>query len=107
MHTYYSFEKELWKKTKGASLTFCRFERFLDKPVLESGPAGSPDEYRTTLGPHLPQAQGEMDQLTHAFVEARYSQHAIEREDARRVRSSWQQVKTALRTLRRNTEKDS
>ena len=70
-------------------------------------PAETPDEYRTTLGPHLPQSQEDMDQLTHAFIEARYSRRAIERDDARRVRSSWQQVKAALRTLRRNTEEDA
>jgi hypothetical protein len=69
-------------------------------------PAETPDEYRTTLGPNLPEAQGEMDQLTHAFVEARYSRHTVEREDARRVRASWRQVKAALRALkqRKNDE---
>jgi hypothetical protein len=70
-------------------------------------PAETPDEYRATLGPNLPEAQGEMDQLTHAFVEARYSRCAIKREDARRVRSSWQQVKTALRTLKGKTEEEA
>jgi hypothetical protein len=67
-------------------------------------PAETPDEYRATLGPKLPEAQGEIDQLTRAFVEARYSRHTVEREDARRARASWQQVKAALRVLKRRTE---
>ena len=45
MQVYYSFEKELWNQTKGASLNFCRFERFLDEPVVRNGPKGSPDEH--------------------------------------------------------------
>jgi hypothetical protein len=70
-------------------------------------PAETPYEYRATLGPKLPEAQSEMDQLTHAFVEARYSQHAVDREDARRVRVSWQQVKAALRALGRRTKEEA
>ena len=50
--------------------------------------------------------QGEMDQLTQAFIEARYSRHTIEPDDARHVRSSWQQVKAALRALKRKIEDD-
>lgn len=69
-------------------------------------PAETPDEYRATLRPNLPEAQGEMDQLTQAFIEARYSRHTIEPDDARHVRSSWQQVKAALRALKRKIEDD-
>jgi hypothetical protein len=67
-------------------------------------PAETPDEYRTTLRPNLPEAQAEMDMLTQAFVEARYSHHSVEREYARRVRDSWRQVKAALRELRRKKD---
>jgi hypothetical protein len=70
-------------------------------------PAETPDEYRMTLGPNLPEAQAEMDQLTQAFVEARYSHHTVEREYARRVRDSWRQVKAALRALKRNKDEAS
>ncbi len=69
-------------------------------------PAETPNEYRTTLEPKLPEAQGEFDELTHAFVEARYSRRAIDPEDAKNVRLSWQQVKAALRALKRKTEED-
>jgi hypothetical protein len=67
---------------------------------LPRRPAQTPDEYRTTLSPNLPQAEGEIDRLTQAFVEARYSQHAVGRDQARQVRASWKQVKAALRALR-------
>ncbi len=69
-------------------------------------PAETPDEYRATLKPNLPEAQGDMDQLTQAFVEARYSRHTFEPEDAKHVRSNWQRVKEALRALKRKTQKD-
>jgi hypothetical protein len=68
--------------------------------------AQTPNEYDATLGPHLDQAQQEMTQLTQAFVEARYSRHTFDREQDRQVRTRWQQVKAALRALRRqNPEK--
>jgi hypothetical protein len=70
--------------------------------------AETPDEYRTTLGPNLPEAQQDVESLTQAFVEARYSQHAFQQGQAKRVRVSWQKVKAALQTLkkRREEEKD-
>lgn len=63
--------------------------------------AQTPHEYETTLGPHLPQAQQEMTRLTQAFVEARYSLHTVDREQARQVRAGWLRVKAALRALKR------
>jgi len=66
--------------------------------------AQTPREYDATLGPHLPQARQEMDKLTQAFVEARYSRHAIDQEWTRRVRADWQQVKAALRALKRKAD---
>jgi hypothetical protein len=69
--------------------------------------AQTPYEYNSTLEPHLPQAEPELERLTQAFVEARYSQHVIQTDDARHVRASWQRVKEALRALRPRTEEDS
>jgi hypothetical protein len=45
-----------------------------------------------------------MDLLTHAFVEARYSRHTFDREQARRVRADWQRVKAALQALKRKPD---
>jgi hypothetical protein len=66
--------------------------------------AQTPHEYDATLGPHLPQARQEMDLLTQAFVEARYSQHVIEPGQARHVRVDWQRVKAALQALKRKPD---
>ena len=64
-------------------------------------PAQTPHEYEATLSPNLPQAEMEMDVLTQAFVEARYSRQTFDREQARRVRADWQRVKAALRAIKR------
>jgi hypothetical protein len=66
--------------------------------------AQTPYEYDATLASHLPQAQQEMTLLTQAFVEARYSRHAFDREQARGVRVDWQRVKAALQALRRKSD---
>jgi hypothetical protein len=67
-------------------------------------PAETPDEYRTTLGPNLPEVQQDVESLTQAFVEARYSRHSFRQEQAKRVRVSWQRVKAALQTLKQKRE---
>ncbi|MBN1979653.1 MAG: DUF4129 domain-containing protein [Anaerolineae bacterium] len=61
----------------------------------------TPYEYDAVLEPHLPQAQQEMGLLTDDFVEARYSPHPINREKEREVRTRWERVKAALRTLKK------
>jgi len=42
-----------------------------------------------------------VEALTDAFVETRYSAHAVAPEVAERARVHWQQVRAALRALRR------
>lgn len=61
----------------------------------------TPHEYDATLEPHLPYSKQDMAALTQDFVKARYSQHPIDREQEKEVRTRWQKVKEALRTLRR------
>lgn len=39
----------------------------------------------------------EIDQITGAFIEARYSRHAVENEDANRVKNIWERIRGALR----------
>ncbi len=67
-------------------------------------PAQTPDEYRTTLEPALPEAKEEMNLLTQAFVEVRYSRHEVESGQARRVQVSWRKVKATLNALRRKID---
>ena len=61
----------------------------------------TPREYERTLATHLSEAQAETDQLTQAFVEARYSRQAIGEDQARRVRAYWERVRAALQARRR------
>ncbi len=67
-------------------------------------PPQTPHEYHDAMEPHLQQAHQEMDSLTEAFVEVRYSQHSIGSDQAREVREAWRRVKLALRSLRRAGE---
>jgi hypothetical protein len=60
----------------------------------------TPHEYSSALKPHLPQAQEDVEALTRAFLEARYSQHLIEPDQELSVRTRWERVKTALRALK-------
>lgn len=67
-------------------------------------PAQTPYEYDVTLEPHLPEARSEMARLTAAFVEARYSRHTVQSDQARHARDAWQRVKAALQALRRQVD---
>jgi hypothetical protein len=73
---------------------------------LARRPAQTPEEFSAALEHSLPDVHDDMDQLTRAFVEARYSRHLVEREQARRTRVNWQQVKKALLALRRKADEN-
>jgi hypothetical protein len=64
----------------------------------------TPQEYSVTLKPNLPEAEIELESLTEAFVEARYSQHEVKPEQGQRARASWERVRAALRGLKRRRE---
>lgn len=61
----------------------------------------TPREYQETLEPKLVQAHEELSALTQAFVEARYSKREVVPDQERTVRTHWEQVKAALRMLKR------
>jgi hypothetical protein len=63
-------------------------------------PAQTPREYAATLDTAVPDANAEIDSLTDAFIEARYSCHDITPDRARTVQSYWERVKAALRKKR-------
>ena len=60
-------------------------------------PAQTPAEYARTLDKALPTAEEDIDQLTEAFIEARYSRHAVKHEDADRVKTIWERIRGVLR----------
>jgi hypothetical protein len=64
----------------------------------------TPYEYETRLGPAISQAEAELDGLTEAFVETRYSTHQVDRKQEERVRADWRKVRAALRALRKSDE---
>jgi len=64
-------------------------------------PNQTPREYGETLGSSLPEGRQDVEEITDAFVEARYSPHPVETDDAGRARTHWQRLGDALKGLRR------
>jgi len=62
--------------------------------------AQTPYEYEVTLERSIPTAEDDIDQLTEAFVEARYSRHPISDDEATAVRQAWLRLRSALRQMR-------
>jgi hypothetical protein len=60
-------------------------------------PAQTPLAYGATLKRELPERGQEVDVLTGAFVEARYSRHTIGKGIVERAKASWQQIRDWLR----------
>ena len=60
-------------------------------------PAQTPREYAATLDSATPEVNNEIDALTDAFIEARYSRHDITPIHAQTAQSYWERVKSALR----------
>ncbi len=60
----------------------------------------TPQEYEDVLGPQLEEGEEDLVTLTEAFVEARYSQRAVDDERDRHARRVWRRLQAALRALR-------
>ena len=65
-------------------------------------PGQTPYEYQPTLEHLAADAQPEVQQLTEAYVQARYGSGQIDKRDLKMVKSWWQGIKRALRQLRRD-----
>lgn len=80
------------------------FYRAMVRRGGESGvprkPAQTPFEYESTLRPAVPESEGDLSELTRAFVQAQYSPHPITSENAVEAQGYWERIKKALRTLR-------
>jgi hypothetical protein len=61
----------------------------------------TPYEFSRDLANRLPERRGELDDLTAAFVRAKYSQRPVSEAEARAVRGPWQRLRDALQTRRR------
>ncbi|MCP4537746.1 MAG: DUF4129 domain-containing protein, partial [Chloroflexi bacterium] len=73
---------------------------------LGRGRGQTPYEYQATLEAGLSQAREEIEGLTQAFVEARYSPREVEAEVVTGVRAYWARIKRALRRRGREREAD-
>jgi hypothetical protein len=60
----------------------------------------TPREYGAVLKPRLPEVQAEVESLTEAFVEARYSLHPIQAEQVGQARTWGQRIRATLRGQR-------
>ena len=61
----------------------------------------TPLEYARDLKEQWPEAQPELDELTQAFVEARYSPQPIDRSAVGRVKEEWRRIRERLRSSAR------
>ena len=61
----------------------------------------TPLEYQRMLASQMPDADVDVEALTQAFLEARYSAHTVTEEQMRGIQGVWQRVKRALTTRRR------
>jgi hypothetical protein len=64
-------------------------------------PAATPLEYEHVLAGELSDVADQVDDLTEAFVEARYSAHDLDTQDSSRAQHVWRQVRRALTMHRR------
>ncbi|MCL4560395.1 MAG: DUF4129 domain-containing protein [Chloroflexi bacterium] len=60
-------------------------------------PSQTPHEYAEKLRPVVPELQNEVDTLTNAFVEARYSRHEVTSGQVAGVFAIWRQIRDAFR----------
>jgi hypothetical protein len=60
-------------------------------------PSQTPSEYALTLEKNLPSAGEDIDSMTGAFVEARYSRREVKARDANAVKAAWGRIRQALR----------
>ncbi len=67
-----------------------------DQQGLRRRPSQTPSEYATTLEKSLPSASEDIDSITEAFVEARYSSHAVDTRKADLVKAIWERIRQAL-----------
>jgi hypothetical protein len=61
----------------------------------------TPSEYASELKANWPEAEAEIDSLTAAFLEARYSEHPFAAEDVSPVKEVWKRIRDRLRRRRR------
>jgi hypothetical protein len=70
---------------------------------VERGQSETPLEYASDLKSGWPEVEGEVDDLTDAFLEARYSRKSIGDNRLGRIKQTWKLVRTAVKKRRKNS----
>jgi hypothetical protein len=65
-------------------------------------PSQTPSEYALELEKAVPDAMQDIDSITDAFIEARYSHHEVDSDKVNLVKATWERVRRALRVKSRN-----
>ena len=60
-------------------------------------PSQTPSEYATTLEKALPSAEQDIESITAAFVEARYSRQEVDSGTVNRVKATWGRIRAAMK----------
>ena len=69
---------------------------------LSRKPSQTPYQYSQELRQQLPEAGDELQDLTQTFVEARYSPHNVEAQQAKAASSWWERVKNRLQSFEKH-----
>lgn len=69
---------------------------------LGRDPAHTPAEYATQLQDAVPAAGEDIDVITQAFIEARYSRHEVNAETANLVKATWERIRRLLQIKSKN-----
>ena len=65
---------------------------------LDRKPSQTPAEYAAALERALPTATEDIDAMTEAFIEARYSRRDVEPSRAESIKAAWARIRRALQT---------
>jgi len=69
---------------------------------LPRQPAQTPSEYAVTLEKALPTAEEDIDSITEAFIQARYSRQLVDSSQAALVKTTWGRIRQALQKKSKN-----
>jgi hypothetical protein len=69
---------------------------------LKREPSQTPSEYASQLEKALPSSTQDIDSITDAFIQARYSRREVHAEDANIVKSTWERIRRALQSKAKN-----
>ena len=69
-----------------------------DEQGLRRKPSQTPAEYAVILEKDLPSADEDIDSITRAFVEARYSRREVDSGEANRIKATWGRIRSAFQS---------